>query len=174
MYTISAPRDVMELTEQVEQLIQKRIESADGVGEVFMWGSRSPQIRVNVNPDRLRAFQYSGDRGYRRDPFAKSGNARRQHRRGPAHARRSHDEQTDRGGAVQRCRHCDTKRLSDKDQRYRHRRKDRRRAEFGCVARRRACRVGRYPKTGRGEHDRRHQQRENEDGDASFRICPRT
>ncbi len=56
MYTISAPRDIMELTEQVEQLIQKRIESADGVGEVFMWGSRSPQIRVNVNPDRLRAF----------------------------------------------------------------------------------------------------------------------
>ena len=56
MYTISAPRDIMELTEQVELLIQKRIESADGVGEVFMWGSRSPQIRVSVNPDRLRAF----------------------------------------------------------------------------------------------------------------------
>ncbi len=56
MYTISAPRDIMELTEQVEQLIQKRIESSDGVGEVFMWGSRSPQIRISVNPDRLRAF----------------------------------------------------------------------------------------------------------------------
>ncbi len=56
MYTVSAPRDIMELTEQVEVLIQKRIESADGVGEVFMWGSRTPQIRVNVNPDRLRAF----------------------------------------------------------------------------------------------------------------------
>jgi HAE1 family hydrophobic/amphiphilic exporter-1 len=56
MYTISAPRDVMELTEQVENLIQERIESADGVGEVFMWGSRNPQILVSVNPDRLRAF----------------------------------------------------------------------------------------------------------------------
>src|SRR5687767_14707253 len=56
MYTISAPRDVMALTEQVEELIQKRIESADGVGEVFMWGSRTPQIRINANPDRLRAF----------------------------------------------------------------------------------------------------------------------
>lgn len=56
MYTISAPRNVMELTEQVEELIQKRIESADGVGEVFMWGSRTPQIRINANPDRLRAF----------------------------------------------------------------------------------------------------------------------
>ncbi|MBX3298855.1 MAG: efflux RND transporter permease subunit [Acidobacteria bacterium] len=56
MYTISAPRNVVELSEQVEELIQKRIESADGVGEVFMWGGRTPQIRVNVNPDRLRAF----------------------------------------------------------------------------------------------------------------------
>ncbi|HQZ95735.1 MAG TPA: efflux RND transporter permease subunit [Pyrinomonadaceae bacterium] len=56
MYTVSAPRDVVELTEQVELLIQKRIESADGVAEVFMWGSRTPQILVSVNPDRLRAF----------------------------------------------------------------------------------------------------------------------
>jgi len=56
MYTISAPRDVMELSEQVELLVQKRIESADGVAEVFMWGARSPRIQVNVNPDRLRAF----------------------------------------------------------------------------------------------------------------------
>ena len=56
MYTVSAPRDVVELSEQVELLIQKRIESADGVAEVFMWGSRTPQILVSVNPDRLRAF----------------------------------------------------------------------------------------------------------------------
>ena len=56
MYTVSAPRDVVELTEQVELLIQKRIESADGVAEVFMWGPRTPQILVSVNPDRLRAF----------------------------------------------------------------------------------------------------------------------
>ena len=56
MYTISAPRDVMELSEQIENLVQERIESADGVGEVFMWGSRTPQVQVNVNPDRLRAY----------------------------------------------------------------------------------------------------------------------
>ncbi|HVQ55175.1 MAG TPA: efflux RND transporter permease subunit, partial [Pyrinomonadaceae bacterium] len=56
MYTISAPRDVMALTEQIETLVVERISSTDGVGEVFMWGSRTPQIRINVNPDRLRAF----------------------------------------------------------------------------------------------------------------------
>lgn len=59
MYTISAPRDVMELSEMVENLILERIESADGVGEVFMWGSRSPQVLVSINPDRLRAFNIS-------------------------------------------------------------------------------------------------------------------
>ncbi len=59
MYTISAPRDVMELTELIENLIQERIESADGVGEVFMWGSRTPQVLVSVNPDRLRAYNIS-------------------------------------------------------------------------------------------------------------------
>ena len=56
MYTISAPRDVMQLTEMVENLIQERIESADGVGEVFAWGSRTPQVLISVDPNRLRAF----------------------------------------------------------------------------------------------------------------------
>lgn len=56
LYTVSAPRDVMELTELVDVLIQKRLENADGVAEVFMWGARSPQVRISVNPDRLRAF----------------------------------------------------------------------------------------------------------------------
>ncbi len=55
-YVISAPRTAMELTEQVETLIQERIESADGVGEVFMWGARTPQILISLNPDRLRAY----------------------------------------------------------------------------------------------------------------------
>ncbi len=55
-YVISAPKDVFELTEEVENLIVERIESTDGVAEVFMWGARTPQILVSVNPDRLRAF----------------------------------------------------------------------------------------------------------------------
>ncbi|HQU92709.1 MAG TPA: efflux RND transporter permease subunit, partial [Pyrinomonadaceae bacterium] len=59
MYTISAPRDVMELSEMVENLIQERIESADGVGEVFMWGSRTPQVLVSIDPNRLRAYNIS-------------------------------------------------------------------------------------------------------------------
>ncbi|MGE3467179.1 MAG: efflux RND transporter permease subunit [Pyrinomonadaceae bacterium] len=59
LYTISAPRNIVELTEQVEELIVKRIESSDGVAEVFMWGARTPRVLINVNPDRLRAFDLS-------------------------------------------------------------------------------------------------------------------
>ena len=55
MYTISAPRPVMELSELVENLIQERIESADGVGEVFMWGSRGKQVKIYIDPNRLAA-----------------------------------------------------------------------------------------------------------------------
>ena len=59
LYTISAPRHVMELTELVENLIQERIESADGVGEVFMWGARGGQVKIYIDPNRLRAFNLS-------------------------------------------------------------------------------------------------------------------
>lgn len=59
MYSISAPMSVVELTTMVENLIQKRIESAEGVGEVFIWGARQRQIKVLINPDRLRAYDLS-------------------------------------------------------------------------------------------------------------------
>jgi len=59
MYTISAPRNVIDLTELVENLIQERIESADGVGEVFMWGSRGKQVKIFIDPNRLRAYNLS-------------------------------------------------------------------------------------------------------------------
>ena len=59
MYTIGAPRNVIDLTGLVENLIQERIESADGVGEVFMWGSRQKQVKIYVNPERLKAYNLS-------------------------------------------------------------------------------------------------------------------
>lgn len=58
-YVISAPRGVTDLTEQVENLIQERIESADGVGEVFMWGARGKQVKIFIDPVRLRAYDLS-------------------------------------------------------------------------------------------------------------------
>ena len=59
LYAVSAPRSAIELTSLVENLIQKRIESADGVGEVQIFGSRQRQVKVFINPDRLRAYNLS-------------------------------------------------------------------------------------------------------------------
>ncbi|MDT5156168.1 MAG: hydrophobic/amphiphilic exporter (mainly bacteria), family [Acidobacteriota bacterium] len=58
-YAISAPRSSIELTDLIQNQIQKRIESADGVGEVFLYGGRQREIKVYLNPERLRAFNLS-------------------------------------------------------------------------------------------------------------------
>lgn len=59
MYSISAPRSSIELTDLVTVLIQEKIESADGVGEVVVFGGRPKQIKLYVDPDRLRAYGLS-------------------------------------------------------------------------------------------------------------------
>jgi HAE1 family hydrophobic/amphiphilic exporter-1 len=58
-YVVSAPRSVVELTDMVETLIQDRIESADGVGEVVVFGGRQKQVKLFVDPNRLRARNLS-------------------------------------------------------------------------------------------------------------------
>ncbi len=58
-YAISAPRSSIELTNLVQKQIQERIESADGVGEVVVYGGRQREIKVYLNPDRLRAYNLS-------------------------------------------------------------------------------------------------------------------
>ena len=59
IYSVSAPRSAIELTDLVKNLIQERIESADGVGEVQIFGSRERVIKVFINPNRLRAYNLS-------------------------------------------------------------------------------------------------------------------
>ncbi|MEO8649974.1 MAG: efflux RND transporter permease subunit [Acidobacteriota bacterium] len=58
-YSIAAPRNIVDLTTEVENLIQERIESADGVGEVFLYGARQKQIKVFLDLDRMRAYNLS-------------------------------------------------------------------------------------------------------------------
>src|SRR5215213_7607291 len=58
-YAISAPRSSIELTDFVQNQIQERLESVDGVGEVFIYGGRQRQIKVYLNPERLRAYNLS-------------------------------------------------------------------------------------------------------------------
>jgi HAE1 family hydrophobic/amphiphilic exporter-1 len=59
VYAISAPRSAIELTDLVQKQIQERIESADGVGEVVVFGGRQREIKIYVEPDRLRAYNLS-------------------------------------------------------------------------------------------------------------------
>ncbi len=59
IYAISAPRNVVDLNDFVERNIQERIQSVDGIGEVLIFGGRQRQIKVYVDPARLRAFNLS-------------------------------------------------------------------------------------------------------------------
>jgi HAE1 family hydrophobic/amphiphilic exporter-1 len=59
MYAVSAPRNLIELSDLVTTLIQEKIESADGVGEVVVWGARPKEIKLYIDPDRLRAYDLS-------------------------------------------------------------------------------------------------------------------
>lgn len=59
IYAISAPRDIVELNDFVEKTIQERIQSVDGIGEVVIFGGRQRQIKVYVDPTRLRAYNLS-------------------------------------------------------------------------------------------------------------------
>ncbi|HEX2641020.1 MAG TPA: efflux RND transporter permease subunit, partial [Pyrinomonadaceae bacterium] len=61
IYAISAPRNMtlVELNDFVETNIQERIQSVDGIGEVVIFGGRQRQIKIYVDPVRLRAYNLS-------------------------------------------------------------------------------------------------------------------
>ena len=59
LFSVSAPMPSVELTTFVEQNIQKRLESVNGVGEVFLWGARRREIQVQIDPDRLNGYGLS-------------------------------------------------------------------------------------------------------------------
>ena len=56
MFSVSAPMPVVELTTFLEQRVQKRLESVNGVGEVLLFGARRREIQVQIDPDRLNAY----------------------------------------------------------------------------------------------------------------------
>src|SRR5918996_4045190 len=59
IFSISAPMRAVELTSYLEQNVQKRLESINGVGEVLMYGARRRQVQVKIDPDRLNAYALS-------------------------------------------------------------------------------------------------------------------
>ncbi len=61
VYAISAPQNMslVELNDFVETNIQERIQSVDGIGEVIIFGGRARQIKIYIDPTRLRAYNLS-------------------------------------------------------------------------------------------------------------------
>ena len=59
MFSVSAPMSVVELTTFLEQNVQKRLESVNGVGEVLLFGARRREIQIQIDPDRLNAYGLS-------------------------------------------------------------------------------------------------------------------
>jgi len=52
----SSARPIRELTDLAEEVISKRIESVNGVGQVDLSGGTARQIRIELNPDALREY----------------------------------------------------------------------------------------------------------------------
>ncbi len=55
----SKERSIREITDLAEEVVQTRIESIEGVGGVNIVGGNARQIRVQVDPDALRAYGLS-------------------------------------------------------------------------------------------------------------------
>ena len=55
----SSERSIREITDLAYEVVQTRIESIEGVGGVNIVGGNKRQIRVQVNPDALRAYGLS-------------------------------------------------------------------------------------------------------------------
>ncbi|MGB9179133.1 MAG: efflux RND transporter permease subunit [Pyrinomonadaceae bacterium] len=59
LYSMTGPYSVLQLTDMAQNQIVKRIQSAYGVGDVFIYGARLRQINVHLDPTRLRAYNLS-------------------------------------------------------------------------------------------------------------------
>src|SRR6187399_2366019 len=53
---VSAKKPIRDVTEYADKVLRRRLESADGVGQVLVLGGRKRQVNVWVNADQLRAY----------------------------------------------------------------------------------------------------------------------
>ena len=53
---VSAKKPIRDVTEYTDKVLRRRLESADGVGQVLVIGGRKRQINVWVDANRLRAY----------------------------------------------------------------------------------------------------------------------
>jgi HAE1 family hydrophobic/amphiphilic exporter-1 len=53
---LSGDRTLQQLNQYARNIIKKRLETIDGIGEIRLGGERQRTIRVNLDPDRMAAF----------------------------------------------------------------------------------------------------------------------
>jgi HAE1 family hydrophobic/amphiphilic exporter-1 len=53
---VSANKPIRDVTEYTDKVLRRRLESADGVGQVLVLGGRKRQVNIWVNSDQLRAY----------------------------------------------------------------------------------------------------------------------
>jgi HAE1 family hydrophobic/amphiphilic exporter-1 len=53
---VSATRPIRDVTEYADKVLRRRLESADGVGQVLVIGGRKRQVNIWVNADQLRGY----------------------------------------------------------------------------------------------------------------------
>jgi HAE1 family hydrophobic/amphiphilic exporter-1 len=53
---VSAPRPLQEVYEVADKVVKERLSRIDGVGEVEITGKRQREIRIEIDPERLRAY----------------------------------------------------------------------------------------------------------------------
>jgi HAE1 family hydrophobic/amphiphilic exporter-1 len=58
-YAVSAPMETKDLTEIVRKQLKEKLETINGVGAVNIYGGREREIHININPERLRAYDLS-------------------------------------------------------------------------------------------------------------------
>ena len=56
MYAVSAPRNVIDLTNLVRKSDSGTHRIADGVGEVAIFGARQREVKVYINPESSACF----------------------------------------------------------------------------------------------------------------------
>ncbi len=55
-FAVSAPRPLQEVYEIADKVVKERLSRIDGVGEVEITGKREREVRIEVDPERLRAY----------------------------------------------------------------------------------------------------------------------
>ena len=58
-YAISRPGSVVDLTQFVTKEIQEKVETVDGVGNVQVYGGRTRQIKIFLDPGKMRSYNLS-------------------------------------------------------------------------------------------------------------------